>query len=135
MDNVNLESFWDKNEYYFYKGLSARDKLIYFSDMYSGFFDKLGDDEDIESDLDNFRNANKSSFDAINHHMETNPVSDTVLKLIHIESNSEEFSLQQALNKLWLDGFILKYLTSSKVKKTTYNTYIIIGQIPPMSLN
>jgi hypothetical protein len=67
--------------------------------------------------------------------METNPVSDTVLKLIHIESNSEEFSLQQALNKLWLDGFILKYLTSSKVKKTTYNTYIIIGQIPPLSLN
>lgn len=132
MDKVNLEYFWDKNEYNFYKGLSAKDKLIYFSDMYSGFFDKLGDDEDIESELEG---VNESSFDAINHHMETNHVSDTVLKLIHIESNSEEFSLEQVLNKLWFDGFILKYLTKSKVKKTTYNTYIIIGQIPPLSLN
>ena len=132
MDKVNLEYFWDKNEYNFYKGLSAKDKLIYFSDMYSGFFDKLGDDEDIESESEGL---NESSFHAINHHMETNPVSDTVLKLIHIESNSEEFSLEQVPNKLWFDGFILKYLTNSKVKKTTYNTYIIVGQIPPLSLN
>ena len=61
MDNI----LWYEQDYDFYKTLSDKDKLVYITDMYSGFFQKLGDDEDDvvdESELienDNMEDTNE----------------------------------------------------------------------------
>jgi len=128
---MDMEVFWNKQEYDFYKSLSPRDKLIYFSDMYSGFFEKLGNEEDdiLESSEEDALEADRleSLFSDYDN-------DDKNRKFIKIQCLQNE-DITPVLLKLFCDGFILKKSDVLRTPNGDTHRFIVIGQAPPTSLN
>ena len=128
---MDMEVFWNEQEYDFYKSLSPRDKLIYFSDMYSGFFDKLGDEEDdiLESSEEDALEA-----DMLESLFSNYDKDDENKRFIKIQSTSGE-DITPVLVKLFCDGFILKKHDMVRTPNGDTHRFLVIGQGPPTSLN
>ena len=128
---MDMEVFWNEQEYDFYKSLSPRDKLIYFSDMYSGFFEKLGNEEDdmLESSEEDALEADRleSLFSDYDN-------DDKNRKFIKIQCLQNE-DITPVLLKLFCDGFILKKSDVLRTPNGDTHRFIVIGQSPPTSLN
>lgn len=128
---MDMEVFWNEQEYDFYKSLSPRDKLIYFSDMYSGFFEKLGSEEDdiLESSEEDALEADRleSLFSDYDN-------DDKNRKFIKIQCLQNE-DITPVLLKLFCDGFILKKSDVLRTPNGDTHRFIVIGQAPPTSLN
>ena len=128
---MDMEVFWNEQEYDFYKSLSPRDKLIYFSDMYSGFFEKLGNEEDdiLESSEEDALEADRleSLFSDYDN-------DDKNRKFIKIQCLQNE-DITPVLLKLFCDGFILKKSDVLRTPNGDTHRFIVIGQSPPTSFN
>lgn len=128
---MDMGVFWNEQEYDFYKSLSPRDKLIYFSDMYSGFFEKLGNEEDdiLESSEEDALEADRleSLFSDYDN-------DDKNRKFIKIQCLQNE-DITPVLLKLFCDGFILKKSDVLRTPNGDTHRFIVIGQAPPTSLN
>lgn len=119
---MNMEKvIWDSDDFDFYQSLSNKDKLIYITDMYSGFFNKFGDDEDDDY-IDDVNEINEIN----NKHQ--------ILDTIKIECAKEE-DLKETLNTIWLDGIIFKKISLIKSDKKIVCILRVMGQLPPISLS
>lgn len=127
---MDMEVFWNEQEYDFYKSLSPRDKLIYFSDMYSGFFEKLGDEEDIIE----FSDEDSLDADRLESLFSEYDTEDKNKKFIKIQCLQNE-DITPVLLKLICDGFILKKSDVVRSPNGDTHRFIVIGQVPPTSLN
>jgi len=129
---MDMKIFWNEHEYDFYKSLSPRDKLIYFSDMYSGFFDKLGDDE--EDNILESSTEDTSDGDRLESLFSNYDNDDKTKRFIKIQSQKGE-DITPVLTKLFCDGFILKKHDMVRTPNGDTHRFLVIGQGPPASLN
>jgi len=115
------EIIWNNDDFDFYQSLSNKDKLIYITDIYSGFFNNLGDDEDIEY----------NDFNSLEEDELSDLLPDKMLKIISPINGD----IEPILMKLLFDGFILKKYDLVKVDQMHVHRYEVIGKITPSSLN
>jgi len=130
MDDV----LWHEQDYDFYKSLSDKDKLVYITDMYSGFFQKLGDDEDDIVDESEF--IDNDEMDGDN---EITPGNNIVFELNMNNLKRDKLSVNMFITRLSMNGLILsknhETVSTTPIKTTLLVTYDIIGKIPPLSYN
>ena len=130
MDNI----LWYEQDYDFYKTLSDKDKLVYITDMYSGFFQKLGDDEDdVVDESELIENDNME---------DTNEIisgNNIVFELNMNNLNKDKLSVNMFITRLSMNGLILsknhETISTTPIKTSLLVTYDIIGKIPPLSYN
>jgi len=130
MDDV----LWHEQDYDFYKSLSDKDKLVYITDMYSGFFQKLGDDEDDIVDESEFIDSDEMDGDD-----EITPGNNIVFELNMNNLKRDKLSVNTFITRLSMNGLILsknhETVSTTPIKTTLLVTYDIIGKIPPLSYN
>lgn len=130
MDDV----LWHEQDYDFYKSLSDKDKLVYITDMYSGFFQKLGDDEDDIVDESEFIDSDEMDGDD-----EITPGNNIVFELNMNNLKRDKLSVNMFITRLSMNGLILsknhETVSTTPIKTTLLVTYDIIGKIPPLSYN
>lgn len=130
MDNI----LWHEQDYDFYKTLSDKDKLVYITDMYSGFFQKLGDDEDDVVDESEFIDNDEMDGDD-----EITPGNNIVFELNMNNLKRDKLSVNMFITRLSMNGLILsknhETVSTTPIKTTLLVTYDIIGKIPPLSYN
>lgn len=130
MDDI----LWHEQDYDFYKSLSDKDKLVYITDMYSGFFQKLGDDEDDVVDESEFIDN-----DDMDDTDEIGPGNNVVFELNMNNLNRDKLSVNMFITRLSMNGLILsknhETVSSTPIKTSLLVTYDIIGKIPPLSYN
>lgn len=130
MDNI----LWHAQDYDFYKTLSDKDKLVYITDMYSGFFQKLGDDEDDVVDESEFIDNDEMDGDD-----EITPGNNIVFELNMNNLKRDKLSVNMFITRLSMNGLILsknhETVSTTPIKTSLLVTYDIIGKIPPLSYN
>jgi hypothetical protein len=130
MDNI----LWHEQDYDFYKTLSDKDKLVYITDMYSGFFQKLGDDEDDVVDESEFIDNDEMDGDD-----EITPGNNIVFELNMNNLKRDKLSVNMFITRLSMNGLILsknhETVSTTPIKTSLLVTYDIIGKIPPLSYN
>lgn len=130
MDNI----LWHEQDYDFYKTLSDKDKLVYITDMYSGFFQKLGDDEDDIVDESEFIDSDEMDGDD-----EITPGNNIVFELNMNNLKRDKLSVNMFITRLSMNGLILsknhETVSTTPIKTSLLVTYDIIGKIPPLSYN
>jgi len=130
MDDI----LWHEQDYDFYKSLSDKDKLVYITDMYSGFFQKLGDDEDDIVDESEFIDSDEMDGDD-----EITPGNNIVFELNMNNLKRDKLSVNTFITRLSMNGLILsknhETVSTTPIKTTLLVTYDIIGKIPPLSYN
>jgi hypothetical protein len=130
MDDI----LWHEQDYDFYKSLSDKDKLVYITDMYSGFFQKLGDDEDDVVDESEFIDN-----DDMDDTDEIGSGNNVVFELNMNNLNRDKLSVNMFITRLSMNGLILsknhETVSSTPIKTSLLVTYDIIGKIPPLSYN
>ncbi len=130
MDDI----LWHEQDYDFYKSLSDKDKLVYITDMYSGFFQKLGDDEDDVVDESEFIDN-----DDMDDTDEIGSGNNVVFELNMNNLNRDTLSVNMFITRLSMNGLILsknhETVSSTPIKTSLLVTYDIIGKIPPLSYN
>lgn len=130
MDDI----LWHEQDYDFYKSLSDKDKLVYITDMYSGFFQKLGDDADDVVDESEFIDN-----DDMDDTDEIGPGNNVVFELNMNNLNRDKLSVNMFITRLSMNGLILsknhETVSSTPIKTSLLVTYDIIGKIPPLSYN
>jgi hypothetical protein len=130
MDDI----LWHEQDYDFYKSLSDKDKLVYITDMYSGFFQKLGDDADDVVDESEFIDN-----DDMDDTDEIGPGNNVVFELNMNNLNRDKLSVNMFITRLSMNGLILsknhETVSSTPIKTSLLVTYNIIGKIPPLSYN
>jgi hypothetical protein len=129
MDDI----LWYEQDYDFYKSLSDKDKLVYITDMYSGFFQRLGDDDDTV-DGGEFIDNNEMSDDA------DISIGKNIVFQLHMNSlERDRLAVNIFITRLSMNGLILsknhETISSAPIKPTLLITYDIIGKIPPISYN
>jgi len=117
MDDI----LWHEQDYDFYKSLSDKDKLVYITDMYSGFFQKLGDDDEEDDEIENDDEITSGN--------------NIVFELNLNSLVRDKLSLGIFLTRLTMDGLIISKNHETPTKSKLLVTYDIIGKIPPLSYN
>jgi hypothetical protein len=102
--------------------------------MYSGFFQKLGDDEDDVVDESEFIDNDEMDGDD-----EITPGNNIVFELNMNNLKRDKLSVNTFITRLSMNGLILsknhETVSTTPIKTTLLVTYDIIGKIPPLSYN